>query len=59
MKPPPPVDFNLYQAPASALQTLPVLPGSLEDAVYKMTESEFVRRNLPRCITEAYRHLIQ
>ena len=57
MKPPPPVDFNLYEAPVSALQTLPKLPGSLEDAVYKMTGSEFVRQNLPRCIMEAYRRL--
>ena len=47
LAPPPPVEENLFDAPASVTDALPRLPGGLEEASRLARESEFIRRVLP------------
>ena len=51
---PPASDFNLYTAPAQALQTLQALPDSLGEAIALAETSPFVRAHLPESVLCAF-----
>lgn len=48
------VDVNLYKADARVLENLESLPGSLEEAKIKASESLFVEKCLPYLLRQAY-----
>lgn len=54
LAPPKAVDANLYSASRELLETLKLLPASLELAIDTMRESPFIQKHLPRRIIEIY-----